>query len=324
MAEDYLIRMENVEKWYGAFHALKNVNLNVRRGEKIVLCGPSGSGKSTLIRCINHLETIKSGTIVVDGTKLDDGQKAIDTVRREVGMVFQQFNLFPHMTVLENCILAPMRVRGISKAEAEATARKYLDRVRIGNQAEKYPAQLSGGQQQRVAAVRAMVAEPARQMRAMAFQRVFELDQELARGLCQGTARGKACHDLALTGNMVLPLADVAPNHLDLGLAAMGHVSLLPRQTDAVGGTIAGKGIWQRYTFRSPGTFAPARGSLRHDKGTVPPFETSEGLARPAASFAGTGPAACGRLARGAAQGGCAALSHTTPARFLAPGLSVS
>ena len=124
MAEDYLIRMENVEKWYGAFHALKNVNLNVRRGEKIVLCGPSGSGKSTLIRCINHLETIKSGTIVVDGTKLDDGQKAIDTVRREVGMVFQQFNLFPHMTVLENCILAPMRVRGISKAEAEATARK--------------------------------------------------------------------------------------------------------------------------------------------------------------------------------------------------------
>ena len=160
MTEDYLIRMENVEKWYGAFHALKNVNLNVRRGEKIVLCGPSGSGKSTLIRCINHLETIKSGTIVVDGTKLDDGQKAIDTVRREVGMVFQQFNLFPHMTVLENCILAPMRVRGISKPEAAATARKYLERVRIGNQAEKYPAQLSGGQQQRVAIARALCMEP--------------------------------------------------------------------------------------------------------------------------------------------------------------------
>ena len=160
MAEDYLIRMENVEKWYGAFHALKNVNLNVRRGEKIVLCGPSGSGKSTLIRCINHLETIRSGTIVVDATKLDDGQKAIDTVRREVGMVFQQFNLFPHMTVLENCILAPMRVRGISQAEAEATARKYLDRVRIGNQADKYPAQLSGGQQQRVAIARALCMEP--------------------------------------------------------------------------------------------------------------------------------------------------------------------
>jgi polar amino acid transport system ATP-binding protein len=160
MTEDYLIRMENVEKWYGDFHALKNVNLTVRRGEKIVLCGPSGSGKSTLIRCINHLETIKSGTIVVDGTRLDDGQKAIDTVRREVGMVFQQFNLFPHMTVLENCILAPMRVRGFSKAEAEATARKYLERVRIGDQAQKYPAQLSGGQQQRVAIARALCMEP--------------------------------------------------------------------------------------------------------------------------------------------------------------------
>ena len=160
MTEDYLIRMENVEKWYGDFHALKNVNLTVRRGEKIVLCGPSGSGKSTLIRCINHLEAIKSGTIVVDGTRLDDGQKAIDTVRREVGMVFQQFNLFPHMTALENCILAPMRVRGFSKAEAEATARKYLGRVRIGDQAQKYPAQLSGGQQQRVAIARALCMEP--------------------------------------------------------------------------------------------------------------------------------------------------------------------
>ena len=160
MTQDYLIRMENVEKWYGDFHALKNVNLTVRRGEKIVLCGPSGSGKSTLIRCINHLEAIKSGTIVVDGTRLDDGQKAIDTVRREVGMVFQQFNLFPHMTVLENCILAPMRVRGFSKAEAEATARKYLERVRIGEQAQKYPAQLSGGQQQRVAIARALCMEP--------------------------------------------------------------------------------------------------------------------------------------------------------------------
>ena len=160
MTEDYLIRMENVEKWYGDFHALKNVNLTVRRGEKIVLCGPSGSGKSTLIRCINHLEAIKSGTIVVDGTRLDDGQKAIDTVRREVGMVFQQFNLFPHMTVLENCVLAPMRVRGFSKAEAEATARKYLERVRIGDQAQKYPAQLSGGQQQRVAIARALCMEP--------------------------------------------------------------------------------------------------------------------------------------------------------------------
>ena len=159
-SDDILIRMESVEKYYGSFHALKNVNLTVRRGEKIVLCGPSGSGKSTLIRCINHLEPIKSGRIVVDGTQLSDGQKSIDTVRREVGMVFQQFNLFPHMTVLENCMLAPMRVRGTKRPEAEATARRFLERVRIGNQADKYPAQLSGGQQQRVAIARALCMEP--------------------------------------------------------------------------------------------------------------------------------------------------------------------
>ncbi|KTQ97066.1 glutamine ABC transporter ATP-binding protein [Aureimonas ureilytica] len=152
--------MDNVEKYYGSFHALKNVNLTVKRGEKIVLCGPSGSGKSTLIRCINHLEPIKSGRIVVDGTELSDGQKSIDIVRREVGMVFQQFNLFPHMTVLENCMLAPMRVRGTKREEAEATARRFLERVRIGNQADKYPAQLSGGQQQRVAIARALCMEP--------------------------------------------------------------------------------------------------------------------------------------------------------------------
>ncbi|WP_416358124.1 amino acid ABC transporter ATP-binding protein [Aureimonas phyllosphaerae] len=157
---DILIRMDNVEKYYGSFHALKNVNLSVQRGEKIVLCGPSGSGKSTLIRCINHLEPIKSGRIVVDGTELSDGQKSIDIVRREVGMVFQQFNLFPHMTVLENCMLAPMRVRGVKREEAEATARRFLERVRIGNQADKYPAQLSGGQQQRVAIARALCMEP--------------------------------------------------------------------------------------------------------------------------------------------------------------------
>ena len=158
--DDILIRMEHVEKYYGAYHALRDVNLQVRRGEKIVLCGPSGSGKSTLIRCINHLEPIHSGRIVVDGTVLTDNPAAINTVRREVGMVFQQFNLFPHMTVLDNCTLAPMRVRGVSRADAEATARKYLDRVRIGNQAEKYPAQLSGGQQQRVAIARALCMEP--------------------------------------------------------------------------------------------------------------------------------------------------------------------
>jgi polar amino acid transport system ATP-binding protein len=157
---DRLISMQDVDKWYGSFHALKNINLEVRRGEKIVLCGPSGSGKSTLIRCINHLEAIQRGRIVVDGIALNDSARAVDAVRREVGMVFQSFNLFPHKTVLENCILAPMRVRRLSKAEAEATARKYLERVRISEQSNKYPAQLSGGQQQRVAIARALCMEP--------------------------------------------------------------------------------------------------------------------------------------------------------------------
>lgn len=157
---DALIRMEGVEKWYGDFHALKHVDLSVRKGEKIVLCGPSGSGKSTLIRCINHLESFQKGSVVVDGTSLTDSSKAIDAVRSEVGMVFQSFNLFPHMTVLQNCALAPMRVRKASRPEAEATARRFLDRVRILEQADKYPAQLSGGQQQRVAIARALCMEP--------------------------------------------------------------------------------------------------------------------------------------------------------------------
>ncbi|WP_281505909.1 amino acid ABC transporter ATP-binding protein [Shinella oryzae] len=155
-----LISLEKVEKWYGAFHALKDINLTVRKGEKIVLCGPSGSGKSTLIRCINVLETIESGQITVAGRVLDGSGKAVDAIRREVGMVFQSFNLFPHMTVLQNCALAPMRVRGMGRAEAEALARKYLERVRILDQADKYPAQLSGGQQQRVAIARALCLEP--------------------------------------------------------------------------------------------------------------------------------------------------------------------
>lgn len=155
-----LISLDKVEKWYGAFHALKNINLSVRKGEKIVLCGPSGSGKSTLIRCINALELIQGGKIVVEGQLLDGTAKAVDTIRREVGMVFQNFNLFPHMTVLQNCALAPMRVRGASRADAEKLARKYLERVRILDQAEKYPAQLSGGQQQRVAIARALCMEP--------------------------------------------------------------------------------------------------------------------------------------------------------------------
>ena len=155
-----MIVMENVDKWYGAFQALTNVNLSVRSGEKIVLCGPSGSGKSTLIRCINHLETYSRGRIMVDGTTLTNDHRTIDVVRAEVGMVFQQFNLFPHLTVLENCTLSPIHTRKLGKAEAEATARRLLDRVRILNQADKYPAQLSGGQQQRVAIARALCMEP--------------------------------------------------------------------------------------------------------------------------------------------------------------------
>ncbi|WP_189362980.1 MULTISPECIES: amino acid ABC transporter ATP-binding protein [unclassified Mesorhizobium] len=155
-----LISLEDVQKWYGTFHALKSISLSVRKGEKIVLCGPSGSGKSTLIRCINALETIEEGKIVVEGHVLDGSTKSIDAVRREVGMVFQSFNLFPHITVLQNCTLAPMRVRGVSHADAERLARKYLERVRILDQADKYPAQLSGGQQQRVAIARALCMEP--------------------------------------------------------------------------------------------------------------------------------------------------------------------
>ncbi|RUW78642.1 amino acid ABC transporter ATP-binding protein [Mesorhizobium sp. M4B.F.Ca.ET.143.01.1.1] len=155
-----LISLEDVQKWYGTFHALKSISLSVRKGERIVLCGPSGSGKSTLIRCINALETIEEGKIVVEGHVLDGTTRSIDAVRREVGMVFQSFNLFPHITVLQNCTLAPMRVRGVSHADAERLARKYLERVRIPDQADKYPAQLSGGQQQRVAIARALCMEP--------------------------------------------------------------------------------------------------------------------------------------------------------------------
>ncbi|KAA1177285.1 amino acid ABC transporter ATP-binding protein [Rhizobium tropici] len=173
-----LISLDKVEKWYGAFHALKNINLSVRKGEKIVLCGPSGSGKSTLIRCINALELIESGKIVVEGQLLDGTAKAVDAIRREVGMVFQNFNLFPHMTVLQNCALAPMRVRGASRADAEKLARKYLERVRILDQAEKYPAQLSGGQQQRVAIARALCMEP----KAMLFDEpTSALDPEMVK-----------------------------------------------------------------------------------------------------------------------------------------------
>jgi general L-amino acid transport system ATP-binding protein len=160
LSEDVIIEMRQVQKWYGDFQALKNIDLEVRKGERIVICGPSGSGKSTLIRCINRLEEHQKGEIVVEGIRLDRNVKHIDQVRREVGMVFQQFNLFPHMTVLENCTLAPIQVRRLAKAEAERIAMGYLERVRIPEQARKYPGQLSGGQQQRVAIARALCMSP--------------------------------------------------------------------------------------------------------------------------------------------------------------------
>ena len=160
LQDEIIIRMEDVQKWYGDFQVLKDINLKVRTGERIVICGPSGSGKSTLIRCINRLEHAQKGLIIVDNIDVGASSRDLDAVRREVGMVFQQFNLFPHMTVLENCMLAPMKVRGTLKTDAEAAARKYLERVRIPDQADKYPAQLSGGQQQRVAIARALCMNP--------------------------------------------------------------------------------------------------------------------------------------------------------------------
>ncbi len=157
---DVIISMRNVSKWYGSFQVLTDVNLDVYRGEKIVICGPSGSGKSTLIRCLNRLEAHQQGEIIVDGIELHDKMKDVDEVRREVGMVFQNFNLFPHMTVLENLMAAPMWVRGLPESEARETAMKYLNRVKIPEQAPKYPTQLSGGQQQRVAIARALCMNP--------------------------------------------------------------------------------------------------------------------------------------------------------------------
>ncbi|GHC69883.1 ABC transporter ATP-binding protein [Pseudorhodoferax aquiterrae] len=155
-----IIEMAGVNKWYGQFQVLTGIDLSVRAGERIVVCGPSGSGKSTLIRCINRLETVQQGTITVDGIELTAGGKNVDRVRAEVGMVFQQFNLFPHLTILENCTLAPMRSRGMTQQQAEEVAMQYLTRVRIPEQAKKYPAQLSGGQQQRVAIARALCMAP--------------------------------------------------------------------------------------------------------------------------------------------------------------------
>ena len=155
-----IIEMSGVSKWFGDFQVLKEVDLQVFSGERVVVCGPSGSGKSTLIRCINRLEEHQEGRIVVDGIELDQDTQHINKVRSEVGMVFQQFNLFPHLTVLENCTLGPMKVRGLSKKDAEALAMEYLQRVRIPEQAAKYPGSLSGGQQQRVAIARSLCMQP--------------------------------------------------------------------------------------------------------------------------------------------------------------------
>ncbi len=160
ISDQVMIEITGMHKWYGEFHVLKDINLTVNKGERIVICGPSGSGKSTLIRCINRLEEHQRGKIVVDGVELTDDIKHIDQIRKEVGMVFQHFNLFPHLTVLENCCLAPIWVRKMPRKEAEEIAMHYLTKVKIPEQAKKYPGQLSGGQQQRVAIARSLCMSP--------------------------------------------------------------------------------------------------------------------------------------------------------------------
>jgi general L-amino acid transport system ATP-binding protein len=159
-SQEPMIQLIGVNKWYGEFQVLKNIDFQVNAGERIVVCGPSGSGKSTMIRCINRLEEHQKGRIVVDGRELDADSKNVDHVRREVGMVFQQFNLFPHLTVLQNLMIAPVQIRKLPKAEAEERARHYLDRVHIAHKADHFPSQLSGGQQQRVAIARALCMKP--------------------------------------------------------------------------------------------------------------------------------------------------------------------
>ena len=160
ISDEVIIDIRSMHKWFGSFHVLKDINLTVKTGERIVICGPSGSGKSTMIRCINRLEEHQQGSIIVDGTELTDDLKRIDTVRREVGMVFQHFNLFPHLTVLENCTLALIWVRRMPLKDAEEIAMRYLERVQIPDQAKKFPGQLSGGQQQRVAIARSLCMNP--------------------------------------------------------------------------------------------------------------------------------------------------------------------
>ncbi len=157
---EVVIELKDMNKWYGDFHVLKDINMKVYKGERIIICGPSGCGKSTMIRCMNRLEQHQQGEIIVNGIELTDDLKGIDTVRRNIGMVFQQFNLFPHLTVMENCCLAPLWVQKKPKKEAEEMARRFLERVQIGNQADKFPGQLSGGQQQRVAIARSLCMNP--------------------------------------------------------------------------------------------------------------------------------------------------------------------
>lgn len=157
---DAAVEMRSVSKWYGHFQVLKDIDFDVAKGERVVICGPSGSGKSTLIRCLNRLEQFQSGKIVVDGIALTEDARSVDEVRREVGMVFQHFNLFPHLTILENCTLAPMSVRGLSRKAANETAMRYLSRVRISDHSHKYPSQISGGQQQRAAIARSLCMNP--------------------------------------------------------------------------------------------------------------------------------------------------------------------
>ncbi|WGR56521.1 amino acid ABC transporter ATP-binding protein (plasmid) [Paracoccus versutus] len=189
-----MISVAGVNKWYGAFQVLTDVSLSVAKGEKVVICGPSGSGKSTLIRCLNQLEQHQEGSIVVDGIELGKSESAAQAVRREVGMVFQHFNLFPHLDLVQNCVLAPMSVRGMSRRAAEALAVKLLERVRLGEHAHKYPSQLSGGQQQRAAIARALCMEP----RVMLFDEpTSALDPEMV-GEVLDTMRGLAAEGMTM------------------------------------------------------------------------------------------------------------------------------
>ena len=194
MDADVIISMEGVDKHFGTFRALHGINLEVRRRERVVLCGPSGSGKSTLIRCINQIEHHDKGRIIFDGVEVGAHTRGLDKVRREIGMVFQSFNLFPHLTVLENCTLAPMKVRGMAKQAADALGREQLEQVRIPEQADKYPGQLSGGQQQRVAIARALCMQP----KVMLFDEpTSALDPEMVKEVLE-TMIGLAENDMTM------------------------------------------------------------------------------------------------------------------------------